>query len=85
MFLQVFAPLLYAYTPEIYPTSIRTEGSGVAYGAGRLANGFGPLLIAYLFTQFGYVSVFVYIAAMWILVALVVTFFGPKTKGVTLA
>jgi putative MFS transporter len=51
MFLQVFAPLLYAYTPEIFPTAIRTSGSGIAYGAGRLANGFGPLLVAYLFTS----------------------------------
>ena len=85
MLIQAFAPLLYAYTPEIYPTSIRTSGSGVAYGAGRLANSAGPMLVAFLFTHFGYISVFVYIAATWILVALLVFFFGPKTKGVTLA
>ncbi len=85
MFLQVFAPLLYAYTPEIYPTAVRTSGSGIAYGAGRLANGFGPLLVAFLFTKFGYESVFVYIAAMWILVAVTVTAFGPKTRGISLA
>jgi putative MFS transporter len=85
MFLQVFAPLLYAYTPEIFPTAIRTSGSGIAYGAGRLANGFGPLLVAYLFTEFGYESVFVYIAAMWVLVAVTITAFGPKTRGISLA
>jgi putative MFS transporter len=43
------------------------------------------MLVAFLFTHFGYISVFVYIAATWILVALLVFFFGPKTKGVTLA
>ena len=84
MFIQTFAPLLYAYTPECYPTSIRSFGSGLAYGAGRLANVAGPVLIAVLFTHLGYVSVFIYIAATWALVALIVTLFGPKTKGVAL-
>jgi putative MFS transporter len=85
MFIQTFAPLLYAYTPECYPTEIRNSGSGLAYGAGRLANVFGPLLIAFLFSRFGYQSVFVYIAATWILVAVIITIFGPKTMGRTLA
>lgn len=85
MFIQTFAPLLYAYTPECFPTEIRNSGSGVAYGAGRLANGFGPLLIAFLFTHYGYKSVFVYIALTWLMVAIIVTVFGPKTKGRTLA
>jgi putative MFS transporter len=85
MFIQSFAPLLYAYTPECFPTEIRNTGSGIAYGAGRLANVFGPLLIAFLFTQYGYKSVFIYIAATWLMVALIVSAFGPKTKGRTLA
>lgn len=85
MFIQTFAPLLYAYTPECYPTEIRNSGSGIAYGAGRLANGFGPMLIAFLFTHYGYKSVFVYIATTWLMVATIVTLFGPKTKDQTLA
>ncbi len=84
MFLQVFAPLLYAYTPECYPTEVRSTGSGVAYGAGRLANGFGPLIVAFLFTTYGYKSVFLYIVAMWLMVALIVSASGPKTKGQSL-
>jgi putative MFS transporter len=85
MFIQTFAPLLYAYTPECYPTEIRNSGSGISYGAGRLANGFGPMLIAFLFTHYGYKSVFVYIAVTWLLVAIIITIFGPKTKGMSLA
>jgi putative MFS transporter len=81
MFIQSFAPLLYAYTPECFPTQIRSSGSGIAYGAGRLANVFGPLIIAFLFTHYGYKSVFIYIAATWLLVAAIVSLFGPKTKG----
>ena len=78
---QVFAPLLYAYTPECFPTEARNTGAGVAYGVGRLANAFGPLLVAYLFTRYGYTSVFEYIACCWAMVAVLVTVFGPTTRG----
>ncbi len=81
MFSQTFAPLLYAYTPECYPTHIRNSGAGIGYGVGRLANVFGPLIVALLFNHYGYKSVFVYVAAMWVLVAAIVSAFGPSTKG----
>jgi putative MFS transporter len=85
MFIQTFAPLLYAYTPECYPIHIRNSGSGLGYGIGRLANVFGPLIVAFLFNHYGYKSVFVYVAAMWLLVAIILSIFGPLTKGRTLA
>jgi putative MFS transporter len=85
MFSQTFAPLLYAYTPECYPTHIRNSGAGIGYGVGRLANVFGPLIVALLFNHYGYKSVFVYVAAMWVLVAAIVGAFGPSTKAQALA
>jgi MFS transporter, putative metabolite:H+ symporter len=81
MFLQTYTPLLYSYTPECYPTEIRNSGAGLAYGVGRLANAFGPLVVAFLFNHYGYTSVFVYIAMMWLLVAITIGGFGPLTKG----
>jgi putative MFS transporter len=81
MLIQVFTPLVYAYTPECFPTEIRNTGTGISYGVGRLGNTFGPLLVAYLFGHFGYLSVFVYIAVCWLLVALLIAAFGPRTKG----
>lgn len=85
MFVHTFVPLLYAYTPECYPTEIRNSGSGLVYGAGRLANALGPLIVAFLFERFGYTSVFVYVAAMWVVVAVTIAGFGPPTRGRTLA
>ena len=81
MCIQTFAPLLYAYTAECFPTEIRSSGTGFSYGIGRLSNAFGPLLIAFLFTSYGYLTVFVYIAACWLVVAATIGAMGPRTRG----
>jgi putative MFS transporter len=85
MFIHTLAALLYSYTAECYPTEVRNFGTGVAYGIGRLANVFGPLVIASLYVNHGYASVFFYIATCWIAVAAVVALFGPAIKKQTLA
>lgn len=59
-------------------------GSGLAYGVGRLANGVGPFVVAYLFTHYGYGSVFFYIASTWVMSGLIIGIFGPKTRERTL-
>jgi putative MFS transporter len=81
MFIQTFAPLLYAYTPELYPTEVRNSGAGLTYGVGRLANVVGPMIVVFFFNHYGYVSVFMYIAACWLAVALAVAVFGPRTRA----
>jgi putative MFS transporter len=77
----IHSAFLFAYTPECYPTEIRNSGAGLVYGVGRLANVFGPLFVALLFTRYGYSSVFIYIATCWVLVAVTVGGFGSRTKG----
>jgi putative MFS transporter len=76
---QTFAALLYAYTPELFPTELRSSGNGLVYGIGRLANILGPMVVAAVFGSFGYSPVFVYIAGCWAVVALTVALFGPRT------
>ncbi len=82
---QVFAPMLYAYTAECFPTNARNTGAGLSYGIGRLGNAVGPLIVAFLFTTYGYRSVFAYIAVCWALVAMLVLAFGPRMNARTLA
>lgn len=82
---QVFAPMLYAYTAECFPTNARNTGAGLSYGIGRLGNAIGPLIVAFLFTTYGYRSVFAYIALCWVLVALLILAFGPRMNARTLA
>jgi putative MFS transporter len=82
---QVFAPMLYAYTAECFPTAARNTGAGLSYGIGRLGNAVGPLIVAFLFTTYGYRSVFAYIAACWVVVAFLILTFGPRMNRRTLA
>ena len=84
MFIYAFAPLLYAYTAECFPTGVRSTGTGLTYGVGRLSNAIGPLIIAFLFTSYGYVSVFTYVAMCWFIVAVSIAVFGPLTRGRTI-
>jgi putative MFS transporter len=83
-FIQMFAALLYAYTPELYPTGLRNTGSGLCYGTGRLANIAGPPIVAAIYGAAGYSWVFVYIAACWVAVSVTIGLFGPATGDVAL-
>jgi putative MFS transporter len=75
-----YTALAYAYSPELFDTRTRSLGTGISYGVGRLSNAAGPLIIAALYTGSGYQSVFVFIAGTWIVGALVVAAFGPRTR-----
>lgn len=80
LLIHIFAALLYSYTAECYPTEIRSSGTGLAYGIGRIANVFGPLLVTSLFNQYGYRSVFLYVGTCWLAVSLAVGLFGPSVE-----
>jgi putative MFS transporter len=80
MLIHTFTPLMYAYTAEGFASSIRTSGTGIAYGAGRLANVFGPFIVAFIFSRYGYTYVFLYIAFTWVAIGFIVGAFGPRSK-----
>jgi MFS transporter, putative metabolite:H+ symporter len=77
---QTFVAFIYAYTPEALPTVVRSTGCGISYGAGRLANVIGPLLIPAIYASLGYTAVFVAVALCWVGSGLIVATLGPETS-----
>src|SRR2546428_11872028 len=49
---------IYAYTPELYPTTFRTTGMGVASAFGRIGGLSAPIVIGYTFSRIGFGGVF---------------------------
>lgn len=82
--IQAMTVALYTYTPEMFPTDVRSTGMGLSYGVGRLANVPGPFVVSALFEAHGYASVFVYIAACWLVVSAAVGVLGASTTGLSL-
>ncbi|GAA4974341.1 MFS transporter [Kineococcus glutinatus] len=80
LFERGYTALAYAYSPELFDTRGRSLGTGMSYGLGRLSNAVGPLVIAALYTRSGYESVFYFIAGTWVVGALTLAVFGPRTR-----
>lgn len=73
--------VLYAYTPELYPTRARATGSGWASAVGRLGSLIGPPLVGLILPWGGQEAVFAAGAVAFVIAALVVVFLGEETKG----
>jgi MFS transporter, putative metabolite:H+ symporter len=80
MLIQTFASLMYAYTPEQFPTDLRNGATGFTYSLGRLANVANAFIIAAIFTNIGYLAVFIYIAGAWLVTAALTAALGPRTS-----
>ena len=77
---------LYAYSPEQYPTIVRSSGSGMAAGIGRIGGIVGPLLVGHLLGANWSVTGIFGIFTVSILIAIVaIIFLGKETMGVKLA
>jgi putative MFS transporter len=76
--------VLYAYTPELYPTRTRATGSGFASSIGRIGSLIGPSVVGMVLPAAGQGGVFTLGAASFVIAALVVIVLGVETKGKTL-
>ncbi|MFB7813281.1 MFS transporter [Paenibacillus chitinolyticus] len=73
---------LYAYTPELYPTAIRSTGAGLAASFGRIGGIVAPLLVGVLVGWgIGIQAIFILFFVMILIGALAVLFWGDETKG----
>ncbi len=73
--------VLYAYTPELYPTRARATGAGCASAVGRLGSLLGPYLIGVILPSLGQGGVFALGAGSFVIAAMVVLVLGIETKG----
>ncbi|RME70842.1 MAG: MFS transporter [Chloroflexi bacterium] len=75
---------LYAYTPELYPTQIRSTGMGWASGMTRIAGALAPMLGAGLLTA-NFVGGLTLYAIAFIIGGAAVYALGPETRNRPLA
>jgi putative MFS transporter len=73
--------VLYAYTPELYPTRARATGAGCASAIGRLGSLLGPYIVGVVLPVAGQIGVFTLGAGAFVIAALVVILLGEETKG----
>jgi putative MFS transporter len=76
--------VLYAYTPELYPTRSRGTGSGFASSVGRLGSLLGPIAVGVILPFTGHTGVFTLGAISFGIAALMVVVMGVETKGLSL-
>jgi putative MFS transporter len=71
---------VWTYTPEIYPTRIRSFGAGTASAWARLASIIAPNLVAFLLVRTEIGSIFLALAVFAFIGALVVFLFAVETR-----
>ncbi|GLK68828.1 MFS transporter [Hansschlegelia plantiphila] len=76
--------VLYAYTPELYPTRARATGAGCASAVGRIGSLIGPYAIGVVLPTLGHGGVFALGAGSFVIAALTVLILGVETKGKSL-
>ncbi|MDF2961327.1 MAG: transporter [Paenibacillus sp.] len=73
---------LYAYTPELYPTTVRSTGVGLAASIGRIGGVIGPFLVGMLVARGTAINTIFMIFFIAIIIgSLTLLFFGKETKG----
>jgi len=73
--------VLYAYTPELYPTMARASGAGWASAFGRIGAILGPIVVGATLRGLGTGGVFSLGACAFVVAVLLVVIFGPETRG----
>jgi MFS family permease len=76
--------IIFPYCSEVYPTAIRATGAGLASTAGNAGGLVAPVAIGFAFGSIGFGGVFLAMAALLALGALVIRVLGPRVTGKTL-
>jgi MFS transporter, putative metabolite:H+ symporter len=73
--------VVYTITPELYPTSVRATGSGVAAAVGRVGGIIGPYLTPVLVTAIAVNGTFAVFMALLVITAAAVALLAEETRG----
>lgn len=84
LFMSGGQPVMYAYTPENYPTEVRGTGTGMANCCGRIGAMLAPAFVGFLYPVAGLFVTLAVIAGGFLVAALAVTLLGTETGGKTL-
>lgn len=76
--------VLYAYTPENFPTEMRGAGAGLSNSLGRIGAMTSPALVGALYPQLGLFPTTGLIAGAFVIAALTVAALGDETGGKSL-
>lgn len=76
--------VIYAYTPELYPTRTRATGAGVASSVGRLGSIVGPMGIGLSLPVIGQSGIFIAGGICFMVSAITIWTMGMETKGLSL-
>jgi MFS transporter, putative metabolite:H+ symporter len=68
------------YVPELFPTEIRMRGAGFCNTMGRLMTIITPQIVPVIFVRAGVVGVVGMLAALLLIQAIAVAFFGIETR-----
>jgi MFS transporter, putative metabolite:H+ symporter len=75
----------HAYQTEVFPARIRAQAAGIVYSMSRVGAMFSGFVVAFVLRNGGVTGVFVMITIAMVIVMLVITVFGPKTREQTAA
>jgi MFS transporter, putative metabolite:H+ symporter len=81
MFMSTGFAILYTYTPEQYPTTIRATGMGTASAISRIGGILAPIIIGYIYPQYAFPGVFTMLTAVIFVGAVVLLVLGTETKA----
>ncbi|MGC8657598.1 MAG: MFS transporter [Desulfomonilaceae bacterium] len=73
--------VIYAYTPELFPTRARATACGSASTLGRIGALLGPVIVPVIIAHYGMEYVFSLGALAFVIAAANVLILGPETKG----
>ena len=71
----------YTYIPEVFPTDLRGIGVGTVNGIGRLAGILSGVAVGWIYTNLGFQTLYLTLAATFLLTGVVVFTFGVRTTN----